>query len=410
MHDGFTWRRGARSPKERSGASVAALSLGTLGIYYAYWIHSLHMETPERTGVDPARRWAVAIPIIVGVVSIVPVLASGVMGDGDVDFGLFAVGMALNFVAHLLYLWVSWKLTDRLAGVAEAGGLDLEGLHQGKRDLALGVVSIAVENVGLKSVSLLGLEVPSWVNRIDALLLGLGLAGLWRWGRECLTVANAYAKNKRRIRSALGIQQTFSHGKEPGALGVPPSQLRRSERNATRLIRRAQWMADGDDSGLGWFLEAEDELMASGVVVAGTIVQANSNLFKDGDSDHPGELVFSLSEDASTDGLLALSSKLYGLKGEETSNEDEAFFSAYLADEMERVVGVAIPDSVSTIPETYVSTTLFYREHLPAGRIASGIYPVLVSPNTRVAMVLPLDLWTEAGYGLYRETGGHEVN
>ena len=410
MFEEFTWRRSASPPRERSGAAVAGLSLATIGVYYAYWVHRLHVETPARVGVDPATRWAVAIPIFVALVSIVPILASGAAGDGEVNLWLFSGGMALNFVAHLIYLWLTLKLTDRLIGVAESAGLHTEGLTRGKRDLSLGVASLLIENVGLKSVSFLELDVPPIVDRLDGMLLVFGMIGLWNWSRGCLIVANAHALSRSFFTRALSIAPTFATDHAPGVLGLAPSELSRAEQRSTQLIRPAIWMIEDDDeSGFGWFLESEEELMKNGVVVPGTIVQANLNLFEEGGSDHPGELLFSLSDDVSTDELLALSSKLYDLKGEDASDANEALLAAHFADEMERAQGLEVPSSISSIPQTYVSTALVYRDHLPQARVASGIYPVLVSPNTRVAMILPMELWTQEGYEIYRQTGGHEV-
>ncbi|MEM6672034.1 MAG: DUF4234 domain-containing protein [Planctomycetota bacterium] len=403
------WTGAVRRPARRSGAAVAFFSLITLGIYYAYWIASLHRETPARVGVDAPSWRAVGIPIGLGLLSIVPVVASGVLGKGEVDLPMFAGGMALSFVAHVLYLRTTWKLTDRLAGVGEAAGLDVAGLLQRRRGAVLGIASITLENVGLKSVDLLALDVPSWVVRLDAILLGLGVAGLWRWGYQCLRVANVHAMNERTVAEALDIGVEFPDAREPGRLGIAPRELSHRQRKSVGLLSRADWMEYGDDSGLQWFLESEDDLKEHGVVVPGTLVQANSSLFHEGESDHPGELLFSLADNVDPRALLELSNRLFALKGATAPSADEAFFAAHLADEMQRICGVKVPQAIAEIPEAYVSTTLFYRRHLPQGRIASGIYPVLVSPISRVAMVLPVGLWTREGYELYRETGGHEV-
>ena len=168
-------------------------------------------------------------------------------------------------------------------------------------------------------------------------------------------------------------------------------------------------MTDKDTSELKWFLEAEDELMQSGVVVPGAIVQANSNIFENGESDHPADLLYSLSDGMSSDELLSLASRLFGLKSQDPEDAQEARLSAHLTDEMDRSFGIEIPRSMSSLAQTYMSTTMLYRDHLPHGRLTPGIYPVLVSPKTLVAMILPLDLWTEDGYELYLRTGGHEL-
>lgn len=403
------WRGAALRPEHRDGLAVALKSVITLGLYYAYWVHRLHKETPSREGVDSTSGLAVGVPVGIGVLSIVPVVASGIFGDGEVQMPLFMTGMGINFVAHLVYLRTLWKLTDRLALVAEAAELGSLGLSQRRWDAVLGILSIAVENIGLKSVDLLALDVPEWVGRLDSILLGLGVLGLFRWSRSCLLVANVQASEEAPIAKTLGVALEFQPSATPGQLGVAPRELGRKLRGKVSLIRRTQWMTDDNDEGFGWFLSAEEDLKKNGIVVPGTIIQANAHLFREGPSDHPGELVFSLAAPVDTDALDSLSRKLGRLKGETLDDPDLQFFSDYLADEMERVVGVEVPGSISPLPETYVSTTIFYRHHLPGGRLGSGMYPLLVSPASKVAMVLPMGLWTQEGYDMYLASGGHPI-
>lgn len=403
------WRGAADPPRHREGIAVALKSVFTLGLYYAYWVHRLHREMPSREGVDSTSELAVGLPVGIGLLSIVPVLASGILGDGEVHMPLFITGMAINFVAHLIYLRVLWKLTDRLALVAEATELGSLGLSQRRWDAVLGILSITIENIGLKSIDLLALDVPEWVGRLDSILLGLGVLGLVRWSRSCLLVANIHSNEEKQFAKALGVALEFQPSTTPGQLGVAPRELSRKLRGKVSLIRRTQWMTDDNDEGFGWFLSAEEDLKENGIVVPGTIIQANVHLFREGPSDHPGELVFSLATPVDTDALDALSRKLGSLKGETLDDPKLQFFSDYLADEMERVVGVEVPDSISPLPEAYVSTTIFYRHHLPGGRLGSGMYPLLVSPASKVAMVLPMGLWTQEGYDMYLASGGHPI-
>ncbi|WP_419190782.1 DUF4234 domain-containing protein [Saltatorellus ferox] len=207
MGNSSTWRYPRANPKERSGALVAGLSLVTFGIYLAYWVYRLHAETPSRVGKDPATPLPVILPFAVAGVSLVPIVASGVFGSGDVQLWLFWGGMAINFAAHVLYLMLSWKLSDRLAEVAAADRLRVPILSSGKQNLVLGMTSIALENIGMKSLSLLSIETPSWFEQVDMVLLILGISGLWNWGRQCLVVANSFAANEERVYSALGLDE-----------------------------------------------------------------------------------------------------------------------------------------------------------------------------------------------------------
>lgn len=202
----MTWRYPKHTPQHRDGWTLTGLTLVTFGLYYVYWLYRLHAETPARMGTDP-RTSAVALPFVVAGVSLVPVVASGVVGGGEVNLALFTAGMAVNFVSHLLFLWLTWKLAGRLAGVAEACGLDSTILVAGRRDVALGVLAIAFENIGLKSISLLSLDVPAWLGTLDGVLLVIGVFGMWSWSRQCLLVANSFAANEDRAYAVLGLQE-----------------------------------------------------------------------------------------------------------------------------------------------------------------------------------------------------------
>lgn len=186
-------------------------------------------------------------------------------------------------------------------------------------------------------------------------------------------------------------------------LGIPPSQLSWFQRLTLRLITRPSWMRRHGASGLNRFLAAEPDLKKNGIVVPGTIVQANNLLFQPGKWDHPGELLFSLSQTLDGAALRNLARELYCLKGERRRDPEEAFFSDHLANEMTRVVGAKVPKRLCPAEDTYVSTAIFYRAHLPGGVIQPSIYPVLVSPNSLVAMILPVKYWTAEGWDNYKK-------
>ena len=184
-------------------------------------------------------------------------------------------------------------------------------------------------------------------------------------------------------------------------LGVSPSGLNWLARFRQRLIVPPDWMREYGESGLGWFLAAERDLKKNGIVVPGTLIQANLQLFEPGEFDHPGELLFSLSELTSGKMLREVADQLYHLKGEHSADPEESFFSRYLGDELERVQGVKVSRRLCPVDQLYVSTTIFFRAHLPDGIVRRTVYPVLVSPVSLVAMVLPQKYWSKAGWESY---------
>jgi len=187
-------------------------------------------------------------------------------------------------------------------------------------------------------------------------------------------------------------------------LGTPPKQLGWFERFQLPLTVRPSWMSLFGKNDLGWFISAEKDLKRNGIGVPGTIVQANEQLFSPGDHDHPAELLFSLSPGVDVSALWRLAHEIYALKGKAAADPEEAFFSRYLADELERVRGVKIPARLSLVEQAFVSTTIIYRAHLPGRILKPAIYPVLVSPVSFVAMVLPNKYWTREGRELFERS------
>ena len=186
-------------------------------------------------------------------------------------------------------------------------------------------------------------------------------------------------------------------------LGTPPRKLSWLARRRLRLIREPLWFAEEPNHGLGAFMAGERHLMQRGVVVPGAIVQANSLLWRPGDDAHPAELVYGLDPDVPLAALPALAHRLYELKGTEPDEHTPRYIADYLADEYIRTRGVRLPLELAGLKDTFVSTTIVYREHLPKGHLDGSNYPVLVCPSSHVAMILPHDLWSAEGGDYHRQ-------
>ena len=111
-----------------------------------------------------------------------------------------------------------------------------------------------------------------------------------------------------------------------------------------------------------------------GEVVWGHIIQANSQLFQPGDEDAPGELVYSLQDKnmVRTDQLAQLATRLFSLKGTTPTNPDLATIADYLTDQFIRVFGLDVPPSLCSGINCKISTTMFFRQHLPNGKVVQG--------------------------------------
>ena len=187
----------------------------------------------------------------------------------------------------------------------------------------------------------------------------------------------------------------------PLPLGTPPRQLSWLARRRLSLIREPAWFAEEPNHGLGAFMAGERNLMQRGVVVPGAIVQANSLLWEPGDDAHPAELVYCLDPNAALERLPELAHELFALKGTQPDEHTPRFIADYLANELTRTRGVRLPLELAGQKETFVSTTIVYREHLPKGHLDGSRYPVLVCPSSHVALILPHGLWTAEGWGYH---------
>ena len=137
-------------------------------------------------------------------------------------------------------------------------------------------------------------------------------------------------------------------------------------------------------------------VLKHGVVVWGHIVQANAMLFEPGDSDCPGELVYSFDPAIVEDPfyLQEVASELFSLKGTQPTEPELAPIAAYLTDETIRVFGLRVPDLISPEVACLVSTTFFVRKHLPHGRLCSSLFPIVVQPHKpHFALPLPARYW-----------------
>src|SRR5262249_16983578 len=140
------------------------------------------------------------------------------------------------------------------------------------------------------------------------------------------------------------------------------------------------------------------KLFANGVVVWGQIVQANGSLFRDGDNNSPGEIVFSLADGhlVRPHHLQTIASEIFDLKGTTPEEAGLRAIADHLTNERTRVYGLPVPRSLSPRIQCRISTTFFVRKHLPNGRLCSGSLPLVVNPNEpHFAMPLPQKYWPE---------------
>lgn len=139
------------------------------------------------------------------------------------------------------------------------------------------------------------------------------------------------------------------------------------------------------------------KLLKEGKVVWAVVVQANVSLFEKGKKDHPANVVYSL--EANTEDLPKLAevaNKVGYLKNRDfLLNEKEETLSDLVADEMKSAFDVELPASFASGLESFLTTIMIHRQHLPEKYLTRNYFPLLVHPETNASMIVPSEFWTE---------------
>jgi hypothetical protein len=140
-------------------------------------------------------------------------------------------------------------------------------------------------------------------------------------------------------------------------------------------------------------------LYREGRVVWGALVQANSRLFRQSWGDAPAVAVYSLDPyfKERPQELREIGRTLFQLKGTAPPDEDLARFAAILTDERTVELKLPVPVRLTGGRSVFYTTILVMRKHLPAGWLASSVFPLVVSPAlTEATMILPSRFWDDA--------------
>lgn len=153
------------------------------------------------------------------------------------------------------------------------------------------------------------------------------------------------------------------------------------------------------------------ELLEKGKVVWGRIIQANKRLFDEGEADHPGELVYSLNDTfQEAEKLNEISVRIGSLKGTEQEDKELNHIAHYLTNEKIRVFGLDVPETISPDCNYKISTTQFFRKHLPNGVLCNRNVPIIIFPKNGFiySAVLPSHFWPQEM--IYEWCGGEATN
>lgn len=164
-------------------------------------------------------------------------------------------------------------------------------------------------------------------------------------------------------------------------------------------LTKPDWLKEYPDYEIQQIFQSGNRIFREGTVVWGHVIQANASMFEDGDVDCPGELLFSLEDPRKVDyrELQNLASRIFALKGTKPDHPELAPIADYLTDEWTRVFGLEVPRVLSPNLKCYISTTLFFRKHLPNGKLSSSLMPIVVTQSEpMVALPVPERFWPES--------------
>ncbi|MCL2658679.1 MAG: hypothetical protein FWD62_14945 [Betaproteobacteria bacterium] len=184
------------------------------------------------------------------------------------------------------------------------------------------------------------------------------------------------------------------------AMAVVLRAVRQTLGDWRRLAQEADYAALKNDKP-GWGQDQLGEvfftqrvLLERGDVVWGALVQADNKLFKHGDEDLPGVLVFSRHPhfNSRPQALRRLGQELFANKGKTMGDSAMQEIGAVLANETLRPFNHPLP-AILTAHAAWMSAFLVFRKHLPDGVLSGSWFPLLTSPETRAVMIVPSKFW-----------------
>jgi hypothetical protein len=127
--------------------------------------------------------------------------------------------------------------------------------------------------------------------------------------------------------------------------------------------------------------QARKHVADHGEATVGWLVQANSNLFEDGNLDYPALVLISPDPDVADDEpfMTRLAERIMGLKGADCDDDDEAFVSGLVTDETYREGRRdKLPKSLTKGKAVYLGHIWVCRDHLPGKKLTQPFVPCTV--------------------------------
>jgi hypothetical protein len=139
------------------------------------------------------------------------------------------------------------------------------------------------------------------------------------------------------------------------------------------------------------------ELLRTGDIVWGHVVQANSLLFAPGDSNGPAQVLFGARADVDLepDVLRRASHAAFALRGRTLADPALARIGRALAEETARHEPLDVPDAVTHGFPMRMAIVMVHRAQLPSKYLSSNVVPLLASRERDAATIFPSRYWSE---------------
>ena len=172
-------------------------------------------------------------------------------------------------------------------------------------------------------------------------------------------------------------------------LGPAPRKVQSRDR-----IKMPGWVKSDD---LQLIADNQDFLISHGDVTWAALVQVNQVMFHPAFVNAPGDLIYSTDPASHADpSILCRAARgLYSIKGQDTDPELRVF-SEHLANEMKRTFKLRVPASLTQGIQSWFTTVMFERTHLPRSVMDGSAMPILFHPETEAVMVVPEAYWPDS--------------
>ena len=169
------------------------------------------------------------------------------------------------------------------------------------------------------------------------------------------------------------------------------------------LLPRPDWL-DSDDT-LSRIYDELSELEATGEIHYGALVQANEYLFNEHPAYNlPANIVFSANTyyEQNPGELREVASEIFDHKGLDNAPEHLRQVVDAVTDEYERLYNIRLP--MHERPESFFTTIIVFRKHLPGRKLQGSIFPVLTNPDKlKSTLILPMRYWTDELVSYFEE-------